>query len=225
VAPWGIKERLTQEKTAVGFYLSGHLFDEVATEVRRFVRTPLSEVADSRDPQVLVGIVTDLRTINGQRGKLGLFRLDDKSGTIEASADENLLNLHRDTLKDDELVVLQGVVQNDRFSGGLRFKVQQVWDLPTARCRFAKYLRVAVRPDATGQALDVAALVRSFPPLRESTDQGELVRGLPVRLAVERPDVRCDVHLDDRSLFYPSDAALASWTAQAHQQRVELVYD
>ena len=226
VAPWGIKEKLTQEKTAIGFYLSGHLFDEVATEVRRFVRTPLSEVADSRDPQVLVGIVTDLRTINGQRGKLGLFRLDDKSGTLEASADENLLNLHRDTLKDDELLVLQGVVQNDRFSGGLRFKVQQVWDLPTARCRFAKYLRVAVRSeDDRPPTLDVAAQVSSFPPLRESTDQGELVRGLPVRLRVERPDVHCDVHLDDRSLFYPSDAALASWTAQAHQQRAELVYD
>ena len=26
--PWGVKERLTQEKTAIGFYLSGHLFDQ-----------------------------------------------------------------------------------------------------------------------------------------------------------------------------------------------------
>jgi DNA polymerase-3 subunit alpha len=36
--PWGVKERLTLEKTAIGFYLSGHLFDEVAREVRQFVR-------------------------------------------------------------------------------------------------------------------------------------------------------------------------------------------
>ena len=50
--PWGIKERLTLEKTAVGFYLSGHLFDEVATEVRRFVRTQIDELLDSREPQV-----------------------------------------------------------------------------------------------------------------------------------------------------------------------------
>ena len=41
--PWGIKERLTQEKTAIGFYLSGHLFDEVASEVRKFVRTQIDE--------------------------------------------------------------------------------------------------------------------------------------------------------------------------------------
>jgi DNA polymerase-3 subunit alpha len=34
--PWGIKERLTLEKTAIGFYLSGHLFDAECDEVRRF---------------------------------------------------------------------------------------------------------------------------------------------------------------------------------------------
>ncbi len=219
--PWGIKEQLTQEKTAIGFYLSGHLFDEVEAEVRRFVRTPLAEVADSREPQVLVGIVTELRSINGQRGKLNLFRLDDKTATIEASVDENLMGQHRDTLKEDELVVLQGLVQNDRFSGGLRFKVQQVWSLAAARCRFAKYLRVTV----SGPALPVGQLVAAYPPRRELTEQGELVRGLPVRLVVERPTARCELQLDERSLFFPSDAALASWTAQAHQQQAVLVYD
>jgi len=44
VMPWGVKERLTQEKTAVGFYLSGHLFDEVATEVRKFAKRPIEEL-------------------------------------------------------------------------------------------------------------------------------------------------------------------------------------
>src|SRR6476660_6562258 len=51
--PWGIKERLTQEKTAVGFYLSGHLFDEVAAEVRRFAKREIGELLDSREPQLL----------------------------------------------------------------------------------------------------------------------------------------------------------------------------
>ena len=36
--PWSIKERLTLEKAALGFYLSGHLFDQSAAEVRRFVK-------------------------------------------------------------------------------------------------------------------------------------------------------------------------------------------
>src|SRR5690606_8285530 len=71
--PWGIKEQLTHEKTAMGYYFSGHLFDEVEREVRRFARTRLVDVVDSRDPVILAGIVTDFRVINGNRGKLALF--------------------------------------------------------------------------------------------------------------------------------------------------------
>jgi DNA polymerase-3 subunit alpha len=219
--PWGVKERLTHEKTAIGFYLSGHLFDEVEREVRRFARTPVGDVVDSRDPVLLAAIVTDLRIINGQRGKVAIFKLDDKTGTMEATADENLINQHRNLLKDDELVIAQVLAQPDRFSGGLRLKVQQLWDLGAARCRFGKYLRVAVN----GHAPDVAALVREFPPQRELTEQGELVRGLPVRFQVLRDTARCEVQLDDRALFFPSDAALAAWMAQAHERRAEIVFD
>ncbi|KRB97783.1 DNA polymerase III subunit alpha [Hydrogenophaga sp. Root209] len=219
--PWGVKERLTMEKTAIGFYFSGHLFDEVEREVRRFARTPLGDVMESRDPQILAGIVTDFRVINGQRGKLALFKLDDKTGVFETSADENLINAHRNLLKDDELIIVQAVAQPDRFSGGVRLKIQQVWDLAAARCRFGKYLRVAVN----GHAPAVAQLVREFPPKREVTEQGELVRGLPVRLQLLREGAQCELQLDDRALFFPTDAALASWMAQAHEQRAEIVFD
>ena len=219
--PWGVKERLTHEKTAIGFYFSGHLFDEVGAEVRRFARTALADVKESRDPVILAGIVSDFRVINGQRGKLAFFKLDDKSGVLEVSADENLINLYRNLLKEDELVIVQATVQPDRFSGGLRLKIQQIWDLAAARCRFGKYLRVAVN----GQAPAIAQLVREFPPRREDTDQGQLVRGLPVRLAVRREGAQCELQLDDRALFFPTDAALASWMAQAHERRAEIVFD
>ena len=219
--PWGVKERLSHEKTAIGFYFSGHLFDEVEREVRRFARTPLADVKDSRDPVILAGIVSEFRVINGQRGKLAFFKLDDKSAVLEVSADENLINQYRHLLKDDELLVVQALAQPDRFSGGLRLKIQQIWDLPAARCRFGKFLRVAVN----GTAPAVAQLVREFPPRREQTEQGERVRGLPVRLAVQRSGAQCELQLDDRALFFPTDAALASWTAQAHDRRAEIVFD
>ena len=219
--PWGVKERLTHEKTAMGFYFSGHLFDEVEREIRRIAKTPLENVKESRDPVILAGIVTDMRVINGQRGKLALFKLDDKTAVLEVSADEALMNQHRNTLKDDELVIVQAVAQPDRFSGGLRLKIQQVWDLAAARCRFGKYLRVTVN----GANPNIAQLVREFPPRREHTEQGELVRGMPVRLRLQRNGAQCDVALDDRALFFPTDAALASWMAQAHGRQAEIVFD
>ena len=219
--PWGVKERLSQEKTAIGFYLSGHLFDEVEREVRRFCKRTIEELVDTREPLMLAGIVSDLRVINGQRGKLALFKLDDKTDVIEAAADESVFSPHRAWFKDDELIVVQAKLQPDRFSGGFRLNVQQIWDLATARCRFGKYLKVAVN----GTALDIGRLVRDFPPKKEQTEQGELLRGLPVRLLVQRESATAELQLGEQAKFFPSDAALASWMAQAHEGLAQIVYE
>jgi DNA polymerase-3 subunit alpha len=229
--PWGIKERLTFEKTAVGFYLSGHLFDAVEREVRQFARRKIDDLIDSREPQLLAGIVSDIRIINGQRGKMAIFKLDDKSGVMEATADENLINSTRHILKDDELVIVMAKMQADRFSGGFRLKMEQIWDLPTARCRFGKYLRVAVN----GRAPEIARLVKEFPAQRVMTDQGELIRGLPVRLSLSRQGhgegeglgvgASAEVQLGEQAKFFPTDAALASWTAQADGGKADIAYE
>ena len=227
--PWGVKERLVYEKTALGFYLSGHLFDEVVAEVRRFAKRPIADLIDTREPQLLAGIITDFRVINGQRGKLALFKLDDKSGMIEARADEALINAHKDLLKDDELVIVMGKQQPDRFSGGMQLTVTQIWDLEQARCRFGKYLRVRASTGPQGLKLDMARLLKDFPAQKEVTEQGDLWRGLAVRLALtclgQEGAARAELQLGEQARFYPSNAALASWWAQAAPGTAEIVYD
>ncbi|MDP3699657.1 MAG: DNA polymerase III subunit alpha [Hylemonella sp.] len=223
--PWGVKERLTHEKTAVGFYLSGHLFDEVALEVRRFAKRELADLIDTREPQLLAGIVSDFRVINGQRGKLALFKLDDKTAVLDARVDEALMNANRNLLKDDELIIVMAKVMPDRFSGGLQLNINQVWSLEAARCRFGKYLRVAVN----GRAPDVQRLVAEHPPKREMTEQGELLRGLGVRLTLRRQGpglgAAAELQLGEDAKFYPSDAALAGWMAQADLGKAVIVYE
>ncbi|MGN1056959.1 MAG: DNA polymerase III subunit alpha [Comamonas sp.] len=224
VLPWGVKERLTQEKLAIGFYLSGHLFDEVEHEVRNFIRTPLSELSDSREPQLLAGIVSDLRVINGQRGKLCLFKIDDKSTVLEASVDEATLNAHADLLKDDEFVIFSGRVQHDHFSGGLRVKVQNVFSLADARCRFARYLQV----DASHRMPDVQRMLREFPAQIESSEDGDLRRGLRIRLGVRCESAEAaavaEIDMGEQHKFYPSDAALAAWKAEAGNASCQIVW-
>ena len=223
--PFGIKARLVQEKTAIGFYLSGHLFDEVEREVRQFAKLKIDDLLDSREPRLLAAIVGDLRVINGNRGKVIIFKLDDKTDTLEASVDEATYNTYRNLLKDDELVIVQGTLQGASERFGRRFKVTQVWDLETARCKFGKYLRVAVN----GSAPDISRLVRDFPPRPEMSEQGELLRGLTVRLSVERGAdfgmVAADIVLDERAKFFPTDAALASWMAQADKGLAHIIYE
>ncbi|MCY7371507.1 MAG: DNA polymerase III subunit alpha [Polaromonas sp.] len=221
--PFGVKARLVHEKTAIGFYLSGHLFDEVEAEVRQFAKRRIEDLIDSREPQLLAAILSDLRVINGNRGKLILFKLDDKSDPqlLEASCDEALYNAHRALLKDDELVIVQGTLQagNERF--GRRFKLTQVFDLETARCRFGKYLRVAVN----GAVPDIARLVRDFPPRTEASPQGDVSRSLAVRLSLRREQASAEIHLGEAARFFPTDAALASWMAQADNGVARIVYE
>ncbi len=219
--PWSIKERLVLEKSALGHYLSGHLFDESAPEVRRFCRRAIADLVDAREPQMVAGIVGDLRVVNGQRGRSAIFRLDDGSESIETVVHEELLDAHRELLREDELVVLQGKVQPDRFSGGLRLNVLQVWDLAGARARFGRHLAVEVN----GAMPPVAEVVRTWPARPEQTENGPLLQGLPVRLRLRRPSACAEIDLGEQARFWPTDEALQRWRALAKDGNAEIIYE
>jgi DNA polymerase III subunit alpha len=221
--PWGVREQLGFEKSALGFYLSGHLFDEVQSEVRRFVKKPLKDIMESREPQLLAGMVSDFRVINAQRGKLALFKLDDKTANLEASVDEALMNAYKNILREDELIIVMARVQVDRFSGAgaLRINVQQIWDLAGARCRFGKYLRLMVNSHDP----DIRSLMKEFPPKRESTEHGETIRGLGVRMQLIRGDIQAEIELGEAIRFYPTNQAIAAWSTQAYLGNAQVIYD
>ena len=93
--------------------------------------------------------------------------------------------------------------------------------MATARCRFGLYLRVAVN----GSAPVIQRIVGVFPRKREVSDAGELLRGLGVRLVLDRDAATAELQLGEQAKFYPSDAALASWMAQADKGRAVVVYE
>ncbi|HEX5697503.1 MAG TPA: hypothetical protein VFX90_02530, partial [Rhodoferax sp.] len=72
-------------------------------------------------------------------------------------------------------------------------------------------------------------LLRDFPAQKEVTEQGELWRGLSVRLALtcQSPQgaAQTELQLGEQALFYPSNAALASWWAQAAPGTAEIIYE
>ncbi|MCH7345171.1 DNA polymerase III subunit alpha [Pelomonas sp. CA6] len=204
-APWGVKEKLSLEKTAIGYYLSGHLYDQAEAELRRMVRRRIVDLQDSREPVLVSGIVSELRIINGQRGRVAIFKLDDKSDVIEAVANEELINANKDVLAEDELIIVSGKVQPDRFSGGLRLNVQQIWDLPAARARLGRFIRTAPNcPPATLQSL-----VKTWPPRQVEGEQGPMVQGLELRVPIRRDGAVAELVLGSAGKFWPCDEALA----------------
>ena len=148
---------------------------------------------------------------------------------IEGRADEARITTYRHLLEDDELVIVLGKQQPDRFSGGMQLTITQIWDLEQARCRFGKFLRVAVTTGEGVTAPDVAGMLKAFPAQKDVTEEGEKVHGLPVRLAVScqspRGAASTELLLGEQARFYPSDAALAAWRVQAVNGKSEIVYE
>ena len=218
---WDVRERLVAEKAALGFYLSGHLFDACRDEVRRFARRAIAELVDSREPQLLAGIVTDPRTAASQRGRVVIFKLDDGSEAIEAVANEEIFEGRGDLAREDQLIIVQGKLQPDRFSGGLRLNVAQVWDLPAARARFGRYMAV----DIDGVLPPVADVLRLWPARRIDSEHGPLLQGLQVRLRLQRREATAELDLGDDARFWPSDEALGRWRSIAHGGAATVVYE
>jgi len=207
---WGVRERLGLEKTAIGFYLSGHLFDEHADEVRRLVPKALAEQGDTRREAVLLaGIVNDLRVINGARGRTCIFKLDDGSAALEFSLGGEQYDGLKELLQEDALVFVQGTVSHDKFSDGLRGRVGSVFDLAGARIRFARGLQIELPQPNAAQIEALRAWVARHPPQTEDSEAGPIQRGLTVRWPLRLASVSAEIELGDASLHWPSSEALA----------------
>ncbi len=148
VPPWSDKQRLSEEKTALGFYLSGHLFDSYAAEVRKFVRVKLADLAPAREPKLIAGIISGLRVQMTQRGRMVVVTLDDGSAQVEVTVYNEVYDPNRALFKEDEFLAVQGKVSEDRFSGGLRITADKVMDIAAARAGFVKALRLSMNGQA-----------------------------------------------------------------------------
>src|SRR5262249_44773187 len=102
--PFTDKQRLAEEKVSLGFYLSGHMFDAYSAEVRRFMRGKLADVEPSREPRMLGGVITSVRTQLTQRGKILIVGLDDKSGVVEVTVYSELADQYKNIFKEDDFL-------------------------------------------------------------------------------------------------------------------------
>ncbi len=153
VPAWGDKQRLTEEKAALGFYLSGHLFHAYRDEARRFARTKLCDLAASREPRMIAGVISAVRTQMTQRGKMIIVTLDDASATVDVTVYSELYEPNRALFKEDEFLAVQGKISEDRFSGGLRITAEKVMDIAAARGAFVKALRLSMNGQADANKL------------------------------------------------------------------------
>ena len=145
-----VRERLNGEKETLGLYLTGHPIDEYEDELRSMVPYRISDVRPGKDSVTLSGMVIGMRIMKNKRGESFAFlTIDDKSGRIELSVWAEKFNAYRDILTKDALLVIQGAVAEDSFTGGLKMVAESIQSIYEARCSKLNRLELCI-PQSAG---------------------------------------------------------------------------
>ncbi len=219
IRPWTERERLKEEKLAIGFFLSGHPFNASRPEVRRFVRRTLAQLEPARDISMLAGVVMETRTKMGGRGKMAFVTLDDGTEAREVMVYSEVLEANRGKIVTDEVLVVEGKISNDEFSGGLRIIAERLLTLGEARSRFARALQLRIEGglDASGGAVVAAGKLQTLlEPFREG--------GCPVRVRYRNAAAEAELPFGDGWRVRLDDALLDSLREWLPPEAVEVIY-
>ena len=208
---WGDGERLLNEKKSLGFYFSGHPYDAHRKELATFIRTKLSDLAPQQQPVYLAGVIYAIRVQMTRRGKMAFITLDDGSGRQDVSVFSELFDAHRDLLKEDQLLIVEGKVSKDDYSGGFRVVAEKLLDLAGARAQFAKSMRL----NCNG-ASNSGRLKELLEPYRNG--------GCRVRIGYRNAGANCELDLGDAWRVRPHDDLLRTLREWLGKENVQVVY-
>ncbi len=211
VRPWDEKTRLMEEKTALGFFFSGHPYNTYKKELARFVRRPLERLEPAKEMTALAGVVVGIRTQMTRRGKMLFVQLDDGTAMVEVSVFNELFEAERSKIVTDEVLVVEGKVSYDDFSGGNRVVADKLLTLGEARARFAKHLHLSLNEQADARLLKT--LLQPFTP-----------GPAQVRLAYRNRQAMCELLLGDAWRVRLDDALLEALANCQQVAKFDVVY-
>jgi len=228
--PWSEIERLTAERKTTGLYLSGHPIEPYLPELSRITSGRIADQctrvpgggspADGRNNRatvdsVVAGLVTDLRIRATNRGsKIMTATLDDCTAKIDVVVTGELLETDGHKLNQDTLVVIDGGLGIDQFSGGFSIKARQIYTIEDARERFARLLLV------TWDGGDDESLADIQLALASHRSGGRL----PVVIDYTNDKATARIRLGQDWHINPSPQLLESLNRTAGVRDVDLVY-
>ncbi len=113
VDEWSSSRKLTEEKTMLGFYISGHPLDRYRDELKSFAThttSNLSEASDGREVTI-GGIITAIKEMLDKRGNMMAFvTLEDYSGSVEMILFSDCYAKSRESVSTDRMVLVSGRV-------------------------------------------------------------------------------------------------------------------
>ncbi len=133
------RERLQGEKEALGLFLTGHPIEEYEDELQHICKRKIVKLRPEKRTQWAAGMVVSTRIMKSRRGAPMCFLvLDDRSARLEVSMFPECFEHYGRKVVKDELLVLEGEVQADEFSGGMALRAEKVYTIAEARQKFSR---------------------------------------------------------------------------------------
>lgn len=219
VSPWSPEQALIEEKAALGFYLSGHPFLNVKDDISQFVRGTLADLQPQEQPKLLAGIVTGVRIRMTQRGKMAIVTIDDAVSRVDVVVGSELLSQSATLIKEDAVLVIEGRISNDDFSGGIRVSARKLYDLATARSAHASMLKLS----CNGQS-DAVKLTHILSAYRNNAGQPDK-KLCPVKIEYHNAQGQASLMLGDAWRVELQDELLQHLRAWLSVENVKILYN
>jgi len=218
VQAWLPEQELIEEKTALGFYLSGHPYLGYKDEIAQFVHGTLADIAPQDHPKLLAGVVMGVRVRMTQRGKMAIVTLDDAIARVEVVVGGEVLAEHAHLIKEDQLLIIEGRISHDDFSGGNRVNVRKLFNLPAARSHYASMLKIS----CNGQS-DAAKLTSILTPYRkaEATD----LKLCPIKIEYHNKSSQASLMLGDSWRVELQDDLIRHLEGWLSKENVKILYN
>ena len=215
------KERLQGEKDTLGLYLTGHPFDQYEQEVRRFARNRIVDLKPERKTQLAAGLVVAMRVMRTKRGdKMGFVTLDDRSGRIEVAFFSDVYDQFQHLLVKDNLLIIEGEVSHDDFSGSLKMRAKGVSDINQARLSHVKNLSITLREESWNKKT-IEHLAQMIQPYCKGNPED----GCPMVIRYYRSDVVGDIKLGSKWRVEPKDELVHLLINEYGKKQVEIGYE
>ena len=223
-AEWTEEQLLAAEKETLGLYLSGHPIDRYASELSRFIPKKINELEAPESkgyqrneiPVITAGLIVAIRTMkNKNGGRMAFITLDDQTARLEVRVFAEVYQQYQEQLQPDKLVVIQGKIGQDNFTGGLAATAETVYDMTRAREMCGKSLVVSVANDA-GTDDWVLALREILVPFRDGL--------IPLEVDYTNQKARTLLSLGEEWKIKPSDALLSDLASSPIVTSVRMKY-
>jgi DNA polymerase-3 subunit alpha len=190
VPEWSVHEKLSREKEALGFYVSGHPMERFRDEVNSFTSGGLGELAERSDGEAVnvAGIITAVSRKTDRKGEpMAFITLEDFTGSGEIIVFSDPYARHAELLREEGMVLVRGRV-SIREGEAAKVLSDEIIPLEDARRRLTQRLHLLVVSDEgidmAGRAMEV---LRSNPgdvPVYVHIEYGD--EGPPLKLKADR---------------------------------------